>query len=572
MTIVNHKNFLRLALIACTFIIGACAHQPDRQTQTADLIDAALAEGVTAPLPGKAVEKPPESVTSALLPSINLDLPGSSGIDVEPRFDIKVNRANARQFFMGLVEDTPYNLVMHPKVKGNITLDLKNVTVKEVMEVVRTVYGYEYELNKTGFQVFPNVMATRIFKVNYLDITRSGESQMRVSSGQVTQVQSQGINNNTNSTSRPSRQSLPGSRISTTSKSNFWEELQQALVVIVGSREGSSVVVSPQSGIVVVRAMPGELRTVEKFLSTTQNIIQRQVIIEAKILEVELSDGFQSGINWAALNAGSTRALAGQVGGGSIFSGSGTTSLSGNTGLLDPSDLSQVVGTATSAFGGVFTLALNIGNDFSAFIELLKTQGNVQVLSSPQISTLNNQKAVIKVGTDEFFVTDVDTSTNTSSSTSTTQNNVELTPFFSGVALDVIPQISEEGDIILHVHPTVSTVTEEVKNISVSSTSTLSIPLAVSSIRESDSIIRAKDGQVVVIGGLMQNSVSEEVASVPLLGDLPLIGGLFRHTKKVNIKSELVILLRPIIVKNGQQWSHSIQRSRDRMRHMQAIK
>lgn len=517
-----------------------------------------------------------DEIASALLPDINLSAPGAGSIDVEPRFDIKVHRAKVRQFFMGLVEDSNYNMILHPKVKGRITLDLKNVNVAEVMEVVRDVYGYDFEQTRTGYSVFPNTMRTRIFTMNYLNVNRTGDSKMSVSSGQVTESVSSsgssdfsgGGSSNQNSTTS---KSTSGSNISTESKSDFWAELKTSLVALVGSKKGRNVVVSPQSGMVVVRAMPYELRAVEKFINKTQSFIQRQVIIEAKILEVELNERFQTGINWAALNvSGSNRTLAGQTGGGSIFGGSSVTGIAGNTGTLDPSALSQISGTTASAFGGMFSLALNVGNDFSAFIELLKTQGDVQVLSSPQVSTINNQKAVIKVGRDEFFITDVRSNTSTSTAVSSTQSNVQLTPFFSGVALDVIPQISETGEIILHVHPTVSTVTEKIKDISTSSSTTLSVPLAISNIRESDSIIRAKSGQVVIIGGLMQNSVEQNVSKVPLLGDLPLLGALFRHTQEITKKSELVILLKPTVVNSDQQMNKYVQRMKSRLQKVRS--
>ncbi|MDH5572315.1 MAG: pilus (MSHA type) biogenesis protein MshL, partial [Gammaproteobacteria bacterium] len=525
-------------------LVTSCATHTEQKTGVLDSINTVFEDA------GKkgdsSTSDTVDSVADALLPSINLALPGKADVDMEPRFDIKVNRAQVKQFFMGLVEGTPYNMILHPNVSGQVTLELKNVTVPEVMEVMRDVYGYDYEKARSSYQVFPNVLNTRIFKINYLDVDRKGSSQMRISSGQVTEA----ANSSSGSTGGAQGNSgVSGSQIETLSQSKFWEELQQTLLIILGNKEGRSVVVSPQSGIVVVRAMPTELRTVDKFLRTTQNIVQRQVILEAKIVEVELSENFQAGINWSALKqTNSNSILASQTGGGTIFDGSGSSNIDGNTGNLNPGSLSQVNNTATSAFGGVFSLALNVSNDFSAFLELLKTQGEVQVLSSPKVSTINNQKAVIKVGQDEFFITDVQSDTNVSTGASSTTSNVELTPFFSGVALDVIPQISEEGDIILHIHPSVSTVTEKVKNIGVSSSSTLSVPLAISTIRESDSIIRAKNGQVVVIGGLMQDTIGNEDASVPFLGDLPLIGGLFRHSKDVKKKSELVILLKPIIV------------------------
>jgi MSHA biogenesis protein MshL len=560
----SNKAIQFMSLGITCMLLSACASQsvPNSTSSLDKMIDNAFKSNQP-DTTAKDQSATDAEVASALLPDINLSAPGAESIDVEPRFDIKVNRANVRNFFMGLVDDSRYNMILHPKVKGRITLDLKNVTVSEVMEVVRDVYGYDFEQTKTAFSVFPNTIRTRIFAMNYLNVNRTGGSNMSVSSGQVTESVS-GTGDTTSTT-----QSVSGSNLNTESKSEFWAELKSSLVALVGNKKGRNVVVSPQSGMVIVRAMPHEIRAVEKFINKTQNFVQRQVIIEAKILEVELNERFQTGINWAALQtSGSTTGLIGQTGGGSIFNGTGITGISGNAGDLNPAALAQPNSTATSSFGGMISLALNVGSDFTAFIEMLKTQGDVQVLSSPQVSTVNNQKAVIKVGKDEFFITDVESNTSTTTATASTQSNVELTPFFSGVALDVIPQISENGDIILHVHPTVSTVTEKTKNINVSSGTALSVPLAISSIRESDSIIRAKSGQVVIIGGLMQNTVEQNVSKVPLLGDIPLVGSLFRHTQDVSKKSELVILLKPVVIDSDEQMSDHVQRIKSRFKQV----
>jgi MSHA biogenesis protein MshL len=542
----------------------ACSSTPvPPDNRTHDLIDSALNNGIETNKQLAAKQSTPDKVSAALLPSIQLDLPEQTGIDVEQRFDIKVNKTDARQFFIGLVKGTPYNMVVHPKVRGKITLDLKNVSIKEVMDTVRDVYGFDYEKTATAYHVYPNAIRTKIFKVDYLALKREGSSKVRISSGQVSQAARGDAGSNSDTNSGGVRETLAASSIDTTSDSDFWTELRASLTAIVGNQNGRSVVVSPQSGVVVVRAMPDELRSVDHYLSTTQNIMHRQVLIEAKVIEVVLSDGFQSGVNWAALKeSGNSSLLIGQTGGGTLFD-NGTSIIDGNTGDLNPGALSQVTSTATSAFGGIFTAAFNINQNFAAFIELLKTQGDVQVLSSPQVSTTNNQKAVIKVGTDEFFITDVETNTNTSTVSSNVQNNVELTPFFSGVALDVIPQIGEDNSITLHIHPTVVDVSEKVKNVAVSETTTLSVPLAVSSIRESDSVIRAQSGQVVIIGGLMKNKTTNNVDSVPFFGDIPLIGGLFRHNQELTVKSELVILLKPTVVEGPQQWAQSLKNARE---------
>jgi len=564
-------NYCKRALYLGLFpvILVACSTPPAEDPRTSNLINSTLDESILSNQKYLPITVTPESISQALLPKIQLDLPEQTGIDVEPRFDIKVNQTKAREFFIGLVEATAYNIVVHPKVSGRISLDLKNVSILEVMDIVRDVYGFDYESTPTALRVYPDAIRTKIFKLDYLAIKRSGSSNVRVSSGQVSQINngdsggsslSSNSNNSSGSSSR-NRETVAASRIDTTTDSDFWQELKLSLMAMIGSKNGRKVVISPHSGVIVVRAMPDELRIVDRYLKTTQKIVHRQVLLEARVIEVVLSDGFQSGINWAALKqTPNSSVLIGQTGGGTLFD-NGTSLIDGNTGDLNPAALSQVVGTATSAFGGIFTAAFNIKGNFAAFIELLETQGDVQVLSSPQVSTLNNQKAVIKVGRDNFFITDVETtSTSTATTTSNTGNNVELTSFFSGVALDVIPQISDDNSITLHIHPTVVDVTEEVKNISVSADTVISVPLAVSSIRESDSIIRAQNGQVVIIGGLMTNKTIQNESSVPFLGDIPLIGALFKHKRETTVKSELVILLKPTIIESSQQWVQGLKR------------
>jgi MSHA biogenesis protein MshL len=284
------------------------------------------------------------------------------------------------------------------------------------------------------------------------------------------------------------------------------------------------------------------------------------VVLEAKIIEVTLSDGFQAGVNWAAVQ----QQTDGDVITGGNLSGGGQL---GSTPPLAPPLAGQplpvapgnpITGFGSETLGAAFALALDIG-DFNAFVELLETQGDTRVLSSPRVATLNNQKAVIKAGTDEFFVTEVRSNTVTGTA-STTSRDVTLTPFFSGIALDVTPQIDADGVVTLHVHPTVSEVRDDVKQLEFGANETETFPLALSSVREADSIVRARSGQIVVIGGLMQESNRDERFGVPLLSRLPLIGFLFRQTKTSSRKSELVILLKPVVVESDEQWAEEVRR------------
>ena len=547
-------------------LLSACSNQQVRDHNIRGELQNALE--VEAENGRAAAANPPPEVAAALLPPVEMRLPGiDAEADLEQRFDVKVRRVPARDFFLSLVEGTPYNMIIHHDVSGSISLDLKDVSVPEVMHVVRNVNGYDYKMHGRNVQVFPNGIHTRIFQVDYLSMQRSGRSVITSKTGQITMADNVGSGSQGNDTDGE-RSSSNSSSIATSTDADFWRDLRESLELLIGNKEERKVAINAQTGTVMVRADPSELRVVEEYLQSTQSIAQRQVILEARILEVILDDGFQSGINWASLQQykGDTL-VAGQTGGGSIFDGTGGSALRDSSGMLDIATSTSALNDAADAFGGVFSLALST-SDFTAFIELLKRQGDVQVLSSPRVSTVNNQKAVIKVGSDEFYVTGIDTNTTTTAATGNTNLSVELDPFFSGVALDVTPQISDRGDIVLHIHPAVSEVSEQTKTVA-TTLGTLSLPLASSNIRESDTIIRAANGQVVVIGGLMQNATQDEVASVPLLGDIPLIGGLFRHTRQTSRKSELVILLKPTVIDaNGRVWQQERSRSSSAIRRM----
>lgn len=543
--------FLLLVLTSC-----ASTNNLENEKQTRQSIENAMLQATEVDIPE--VEPLPEDILDELVPGSGVGVPGlSEDIKLESAFDMSVSNAPARLFFMSLVKDTDINMVVHPSVEGEISLDLKNVTVREVMNLTREVYGYEYKQTSSGYIVLPARIQSKIYAVNYLNISRSGESSMTVSSGQIGSTETSSSSTGNDSTSSSTSSAARSSSINTTIQSDFWSELRQTLLSIVGAGEDRSVVVDRHAGLVIVRAMPGELRDVEVYLSNAQDSLQRQVILETKIIEVKLSDSFQSGIDWAALSS-SGNVVAGTAG-----------LLDGSASILDTA-ANLDTAAALSSGGNAFTNLFAVGgatNSFAALIRLLNTQGEVQVLSSPRISTINNQKAVIKVGSDEFFVTDVSTNTSSNSSSTTTSPDITLTPFFSGIALDVTPQISDNDDVILHIHPSVSEITDQIKIITVGG-QTQQLPLAFSTVRESDSVVKARNGQVVVIGGLMQNSTSNDDAGVPGLSSIPIFGNLFKQKRKINTRSELVILLRPIVVNSNKTWSNYIKDSAGRIQQL----
>ncbi len=569
----------KFSLAILVLFVAGCA-TPTSKRATYDLMNEEMAKAVQ----GNVQPAKQDAVSAALLPPINIELPQVRQ-PLEERFSLTFNNVPATQFFNSIVTGTRYNMLVHPDVNGTISATLKDVTLFEALDAIRELYGYDYKVEGSRIVIKPLTMQTSVFQVNYLTGNRKGVSNTRVISGgsNTSQPNSSGNANNQNNTggtnpTTSNQAAMESSRVNTTSSSDFWAELKMALDAIVGNgKDGRSVVISPQSGVIVIRAMPDELRSVATYLKATQLSVDRQVILEAKILEVELSDSFQSGINWSGFRTGSTRISAGSVAPGTVLQTNGAqvtgaTSIDSAARTFAGGVLSSVAGQDlvgnTANLGSMFGLALQTKN-FSALISFLETQGNVHVLSSPRIATLNNQKAVLKVGTDEFFVTNVSSNINTSVTGTTSTPNVTLQSFFSGVVLDVTPQIDEQGNIILHIHPSVSDVqtSEKVINLGTSG-GTLILPLAKSNTSETDSVVRAQDGNIIALGGLMRQATSSDRSQVPGAGDVPVLGNLFRNTNQTTQKRELVILLKPTVIQNESSWAQDILDAQSRIQNM----
>ena len=552
-----NRTFLTVLLATS---LAACSNNPlmrtsqATSTDAAQSIDDALAEAEAKSALQRAEREQaaragvPEEVSAALMPSLSADT------DDEERFDVDARGLAAGPFFEALVDGSRYNVVVHPGVDAVVDLRLRDVTVPEVMDIASDLYGLDIQRNGRLFQVKAESVQTRMFPIDYLHFKRSGGSETRVSSGQVSSSRdnSTGAGTSQDNSDNTSTANLVGTRISTETESDFWTDIQRALQMIVGSESGNQVIINPGAGLVMVRSDGKSLAQVEEYLRRTQLIMQRQVVLEAKILEIGLNEGYQQGINWADIQSAS--------------------SVTASDGLPEDFTAQALAGQVitTSDIGGLFSASVRAG-DFTGLIELLGEQGNVQILSSPRISTVNNQKAVIKVGTDEFFVTDIDFNNNNSAVTATdrTSTSVELTPFFSGISLDVTPQISEDGAITLHVHPSVSEVNDQKKVITVGDRD-VTLPLALSTVRETDSVIRAESGQIVVIGGLIQNTSEDNNSAVPFFSEIPLLGELFKQRRFQSRKSELVILLRPVVA-GSQQMNADVSASRDRMRVLREL-
>ncbi len=556
----------------------------------------------------------------SLLPPLQHSLPRRAIEQLDPRFDLVVAEAPVQQVLSAIVSDTGYSLLLRPHAQGGaasarqetITVNLKDVTVFEALNAIRDLLGYEYTVEGSRIYVQPPVLSTRLFQLNYVLGQRRGVSDMQVVAG----------------ASGSGYASTQASAMSSFSKTDLWGELEDSLRTVLGCKipqassgttantvgaasslpglnagsgmgqganggsradasfpgelqiesrqrgndgclDGKALSMNPMSGVLMVRGLPSELRMVQQLLRSVQANVERQVIIEAKIIDVELNANAQQGINWTGFKDGLHRFSVGaettQI--GLAATGGGTLAAGSMGGLLG--------GSLTSGTGSAFSAGLGMAlqlNNFSALINFLETQGQVQVLSSPRIATLNNQKAVIKVGSEESFVTNITggTVTTVDGVSTNAAPTLRYQPFFSGIALDVTPQIDESGNITLHVHSLINTITEKQK-ISVPTAGGTLVPFAVNSINETDSVIRTRDNQVVVIGGLMTESMQDSRSRVPGAGETPLVGGLFRKGGQQSVKRELVILLKPTIVKDDSAWQNDLNDTRARIEQLRSL-
>ena len=589
----------RLHVLMGCLLLGACTTNPPRDTSTLDHINTELQQATQVSPPTQAV---PASVSNSLLPPLRIPIPKTSAKQLEQRFDLVVNEAPANQVLMGIVSGTRYSMLVHPDVKGNVSVNLKDVTVFEALDAVRDLYGYDYRVEGSRIFVMKPGLQAKVYKVNYIPGIRRGSSDIRVTSG----AGDSSSSTSGGSTTSSNRQ-MQASNLSMSARTDFWGEMEDGVRTIVGCRipgstpqssaatsggaatqasqaefssygtrdrgmtgcpEGKAVVVNQMAGTLLVRAMPDELRTVEGMLREMQVSIEKQVILEAKIIDVELNKSSQQGINWAGFQQGRHR----------VSLGADTTTIGetgSNGGVLNTgSTLGSVLGTGLiGATGGAFAAGLGIAlqiRNFSALINFLQTQGEVNVLSSPRIATTNNQKAVLKVGRDEQYVTGFESNSNSTTTTGGTTVN-QPTPiystFFSGISLDVTPQIDDEGNITLHVHPLVSEVTEVQKNTINNQT----LPFASNKISETDSVVKVRDGQIVVIGGLMTDSYSDTRSGVPGASKVPAVGAAFRKGGQESSKRELVIMIKPTVVQGDSAWAEDISATQQRIERMGTV-
>ncbi len=553
----NSKLTYLAVAIGSLFVLGGCASIEKQDIVHANVKQEILETVVAVPAPTEQIK---QQIIEPIVEAPRIVLKN------EARFNLVVNNAPVGSILNSLVDGTSYSLVTPENLTGNISLNLKKVTAFEVLETLKSVYHYDYEVQGKTIVVYPNGIRTKMFVMNHLIGKRVGRSELKVSSGSLTDSQintgnnSNGTTTTSNNTSGNQQNQSNSTRVTTTTESDFWSEMKGVVGAMVDVKEGKTVIISPETNTIVVRALPKEINEIEKYLRKIQAIVDRQVIIEAKLIEVQLNSGMQTGINWAAL---------GSINGNPLGVGFGLANANSANAGTTLSALSQgakdlgVIGK-TIADSSIVSLAFQSSN-FSTILNFLETQGSLQVLSSPRIATLNNKKAILKVGTDEFFITNVTTTSTSTAAGTTSTPSVSTQPFFSGIALDITPQIDENSVVTMHVHPTVSQVSTVTKNINLGTLGSIVLPLASSTISETDSVVRVESGKIVAIGGLMKQYSKRDRSQIPGVGDAPVVGNAFKNIDNDFVKYELVILLKPQVINTQSDWDTSMREIRSRL-------
>ena len=481
-------------------------------------------------------------------------------------FSIYARDSSVQDVLLAFSKESELNIVIDPELNGKVTIDLKRVTLKEALDAILSPLGWTYRIDGKFIKISRPQMETRLFKLNYIATKRSGKREVYVSTSTGGGLQTSSLQGQQTAIS-PGGSRTGYTELVTLDDMDLWKEIQKGLEnLIFGFVEekteetvtekgpqkekatwtkvdtkGKKLVINKSSGVIMVTDYPINLNKVASYLETVEGSSQRQVSIQAKIMEVILSDGHKEGINWKVIE-GLPRSI--NVAWGLTDKAKTTGFPGGTSGFLTGTGSGTTIGTIDTPgvfkiapYGGILALgAAGTEVALSDIMQAIAEQGDLKILSSPTISTLNNQKAVIRVGNqDVFFITGAIATENT-----VTQIIQPMT-IDIGIILDVTPQIAEDGTIIMNIHPSITDKTGEKTTPDGKST----FPLL--SVRETDTTVRVRDGQTIIIAGLMQEKTEENYTGVPVLDSLPILGGLFRYKTQTKRNSELVIMITPTL-------------------------
>ena len=459
-------------------------------------------------------------------------------------FTVVVNEVPVRELLFALARDASINVDIHPDITGNITLNAVDQTLEQILDRFAGQLSLRYEQRGKTTVVLPDNPILDTYKVDYVNVSRDSIGKVSAS----TLVASGGGGGGGGNTSQTD--------ISSVSSNHFWDSLEAALDEIVNPTNPEAanvnaslkrVISNRETGLILVRATAAQHKQVRRYIDQVMVRANRQVLIEATIVEVQLNDRYQAGINWqlftrqggllgAGINIGTNVATAFTAGASSAVTGL----------ILNAAD------APTGSAKRTIQTSISLLNEF----------GDTKVLSSPKIMALNNQPAALKVVDNEVYfeiATEIDPGNPLLGTAATVSFDTDARTVSVGLVMSVVPQISESGEVTMHIRPTITRVREfvddpavpialaqaGVTNINVKN----SVPVI--QVRESETVMRVGTGQIAVLGGLMQDTVTKDDESVPGLSEIGVFGELFNFRDRQQIKSELVIFLRPTVIKNA---------------------
>lgn len=452
-------------------------------------------------------------------------------------YTVVVNQVPIRELLFSMARDANLNLDIDNDITGKITMNAIDQTLPKILDRIESQADITYFIENDSLQVKADKPYLHTYNVNYLNISRSSSGKVSVS----TEIgaTSSGIQEGGGGSSGGDNKA--NSEIKNESINEFWTTLTRNVGGILGEDikagsgsqldTGKNILVNRESGVIAVRATSKQHKVVNKFINRVVGHAQRQVLIEATIAEVRLSDTYQAGIDWSVV---SQTAI---VGGATVVTkGASQNVIGGNLGA--------------APFFQLATAATSNGNPLNITLKALETFGDVKVLSSPKVMALNNQTAILKVVDNEvYFTTTVEVDSGSVNQNSTVVIDTQVNTVPIGFVMSVTPYIDESREVTLNVRPTISRIIRFVEdpNPELDAADIVS-RIPVIQVREIETMLKINDRETAVIGGLMQDQINKENRGVPVLSSIPLLGSLFSYTEEEFIKSELVIFIRPVVI------------------------
>lgn len=528
---------ISLSLAALATVLAGCAQAPAKPSSTHLGVE-------TPPPPAAGVIPPPVQVAPVL--------PRPQPAPRPETYSVVVDNVAAQDLLFALARDAKLNIDIHPGITGKVTLNAVDQTLPQLLQRISQQIDIRYELNGPNLQVLPDTPFLRAYKVDFVTASRNVKMQSQAS----TQFSASSASSAGGAAAATGGATGSTAQIDVASSSQLWDSLLQNIRDILGDGQPAAATAKPaavaavaagssdvignrESGVLYVRATSRQQEKVQQFIDSVMANVRRQVLIEATVAEVQLNNEYQRGIDWQRLRTGAT--TTGTAAFGTGRSGVEFSQSSANT--------PAAISTTAFVLGGAI-----VSQNLNFAVKLLESFGDVRVLSSPKISVLNNQTALLRVTRDIVYFT-ITPSTQPitiaggGAGTTTIQQSFTTTPNVAaeGFMMSVLPQISDADTVVLNVRPTIRRKVDDATDPNPALTTTPNL-IPVFETREFDSMLRIQSGQTAVLGGLMQDSIDNVEDTIPGLNAIPFFGKLFAQQRKVTRKTELVIFLRATVV------------------------